>query len=395
MLSEKGVIFISIDDNEQAQLKILCDEILDEKNFIACFKWQRVAKAPSLSNNVRTKYEYVLCYAKCHRLKFYGKDSYNTQAPLWHNPNKRTELLFPAKSIRVKASFSSKYYGGSYEVELLDDIVFDNGLNKFPVRVKACSAWGQDRINLYVSQGKTFEIKKDPKTFYTDLDSSGNFIAPSDLINMEECGVQNNTNASDEMKLLGIPFDYPKPVSLIQYCVNMVTYQKRDSIILDFFAGSGTTGHAVMKLNAEDGGKRKFILCTNNENNICREVTYERIKRVIDKEGYDASLKYFKVDFVPITEQVYYEYADKLLLHIKELVELENGLNFESNNQVAICLTDEDLQEFVTNLAESTTYTALYVGHDVFVTPDIECKLIALGIKINIIPDYYYGELRE
>ena len=97
---------------------------------------------------------------------------------------------------------------------------------------------------------------------------------------------------------------------------------------------------------------------------------------------------------MPITEQVYYEYADKLLLHIKELVELEIGLDFDGNQQVAICLTDEDLQEFVNTLADPTTYKAIYVGHDVFVTPEIENKLNHLNIKINIIPDYYYGELR-
>lgn len=84
----------------------------------------------------------------------------------------------------------------------------------------------------------------------------------------------------------------------------------------------------------------------------------------------------------------------KLLLHIKELVELENGLDFDGNKKVAICLTDEDLQEFTISLNDSTTYKAVYVGHDVFVTPEIETKLNALGIKINIIPDYYYGELR-
>lgn len=119
-------------------------------------------------------------------------------------------------------------------------------------------------------------------------------------------------------------FNNPKTINLIKLLISFSA--RKHSTILDFFAGSGTTGHAVMKLNAEDGGNRKFILCTNNENNICRDVTYERIKRVIAKEGYKASLKYYKVDFVPISEQVYYEYADKLLLHIKELVELEKGL---------------------------------------------------------------------
>lgn len=179
---------------------------------------------------------------------------------------------------------------------------------------------------------------------------------------------------------------------MIGYLLKISPFDK--ITILDFFAGSGTTGHAVMKLNAEDGGKRKFILCTNNENNICRDVTYERIKRVIAKEDYKASLKYYKVDFVPISEQVYYEYADKLLLHIKELVELENGIDFDGNKKVAICLTDEDLQEFTSAFTDATTYKAVYVGHDVFVTPEIESKLNTLGVKINIIPDYYYGELR-
>lgn len=104
-----------------------------------------------------------------------------------------------------------------------------------------------------------------------------------------------------------------------------------------------------MKLNAEDGGNRRFILCTNNENNICHDVTYERIKRVIDKENYSASLKYYKVDYIPISDRMYYEYADELLLHIRELVELENGVNFTDNAEFGIVLTEEELDEFIAN----------------------------------------------
>ena len=194
-------------------------------------------------------------------------------------------------------------------------------------------------------------------------------------------------------ELLGMKtFDNPKNPDLIGYLINL--YGDKNCRISDFFAGSGTTGHAVMKLNAEDGGKRKFILCTNNENNICRDVTYERIKRVIKKDGYKASLKYYKVDFIPVSKQVYYEYADKLLLHVKELVELENGLDFDGNKKVAICFTDEELTSFADGLGDKTTYKAVYVGHDVFVSPDTEEKLLALKVKINRIPDYYYGELK-
>lgn len=164
-----------------------------------------------------------------------------------------------------------------------------------------------------------------------------------------------------------------------------------DITILDFFAGSGTTGHAVMKLNAEDGGSRKFILCTNNENNICRDVTYERIKRVIAKEDYKASLKYFKVDFLPISDKLYYEYADELLAHIRELVELENGINFNGNNEIAIVLTEAELDEFVANIPE--TCKAIYVGHDVLPTEEQEKIFAMKKIKVNVIPEYYYRDL--
>ncbi len=165
----------------------------------------------------------------------------------------------------------------------------------------------------------------------------------------------------------------------------------RKATILDFFAGSGTTGHAVMKLNAEDGGERKFILCTNNENNICRDVTYERIKRVIDKEDYKASLKYFKVDFVLISDKLYYEYADELLKHVKELVELENAINFNGNDKIAIILTEEELDNFANAIPE--TCKTVYLGHDVLPNVAQEKIFKKNGITINVIPDYYYRDL--
>ena len=175
--------------------------------------------------------------------------------------------------------------------------------------------------------------------------------------------------------------------------VDSITYNNQDCTVLDFFAGSGTTGHAVMKLNAEDGGNRKFILCTNNENNICRDVTYERIKRVIDKEGYAASLKYYKVEYVPISERLYYEYADELLKHIRELVELENGVNFTGNAEIAIVLTEEELDDFISQLENNTKCQKLYLGHDILMDAQQAQAIKDRKITVNIIPDYYYKEL--
>lgn len=266
LLSEDGVIFISVDDNEQANCKLLCDMVFGEGKFITIFKWNRVAKAPSLSGSVRTKYEYVICYCKDRKPKLYGKESYNEQGPLWHLPNKQNELLFPAKSIRVKNSFAAGYYGGTYQVELLDEIVEKDGINENSVRIKACSAWAQDRITEYVKLGKTFEIKKSPTTMYVDLDSEGNFIAPSDLISLEECNVKRNTDADEDMNLMGIPFEYSKPISLIQYLIKMIVYDVTDAVILDFFSGSATTAHAVMQKNINDENSHcKYILVQLDE----------------------------------------------------------------------------------------------------------------------------------
>jgi adenine-specific DNA-methyltransferase len=186
-------------------------------------------------------------------------------------------------------------------------------------------------------------------------------------------------------------FSYPKPKELVQEVIRACCAS--DSTILDFFAGSGTTGHSVMELNAEGGTEHRFILCTNNENNICRDITYERIKRVIDNEGYSARLKYYKVDFVPINERMYYEYADELLRHVRELVELENGINFTGNAELAIVVTDEELAGFIQNVNEFKKCHKLYLGHDVILNGEQEAILKERRIQVNVIPDYYYKEL--
>ena len=203
------------------------------------------------------------------------------------------------------------------------------------------------------------------------------------------------TSAKTELKNIfnskESPFSNPKNTGLLKL---LITLKEDKSItVLDFFAGSGTTGHAVMKLNAEDGGNRKFILCTNNENDICRDVTYERIRRVIDKDNYSASLKYYKVDYIPISNRMYYEYADELLLRIRELVELENGVNFTGNEKIGIVLTEEELNEFISQLENKNECKKLYLGHDVLMDSQQAQILKDRKITINIIPDYYYKEL--
>ena len=185
-----------------------------------------------------------------------------------------------------------------------------------------------------------------------------------------------------------------KPKRLIKQIVKFASRNKNETI-LDFFAGSGTTGHAIMELNLEDEGNRSFILCTNNENNICKDKTYNRLSGVINKEGYEASLKYYRVEYIPVSERMYYEYADELLRHIKELVELENGVNFTDNAEIAIVLTDEELEDFITNIEDFSKCKKLYMGHNLLPDEEQEQALLTHKIEVNIIPDYYYRDLQE
>ncbi|MBO4739192.1 MAG: hypothetical protein J5606_06480, partial [Bacteroidales bacterium] len=110
-------------------------------------------------------------------------------------------------------------------------------------------------------------------------------------------------------------------------------------------------------------------------------------------EGFAASLEYYKVGFVPISDKLYYEYADELLKHIRELVELENGINFNDNSEIAIVLTDEEMEQFVAQPENKAKI--LYRGHDVLLTAEQEDYLKNNGIQVNVIPDYYYNELNK
>ena len=434
LMSKSGVIFISIDDNEQAQLKILCDSIFGEKNFAGNII-QEKCNAQNDAHNLQKNHEFILVYFKNlnnhpHLLSSIDYDVVNIYQDQFGYYYKGSGIVTGGEggtlNRRPNLGHSIYYNEQTGDIIAVDDYdkikaltsndvdeVYNENkelIEKGYVAIRPPQkgdklgvwTWSLEKINrnknelLITKNNNGYSIIKKVYIDEKELDFSSKSIQYKKKKQLPAKSVIKFPTAKGSAvlnELLGMKsFDNPKNPDLIEYLIKL--YSNKNPIILDFFAGSGTTGHAVMKLNAEDGGERKFILCTNNENNICRDVTYERIKRVIVKEGYKASLKYYKVDFVPVSEQVYYEYADKLLLHIKELVELENGLDFDGNKKVAICRTDEELTSFVNGLENKTTYKAVYVGHDVFVSPDKEEKLLALKLKINRIPDYYYSELR-
>ena len=386
LLSGKGVILISIDDKEQSNLKILCDSIFGEQNFLTMFVRKTKSMTGDDGNGLNIQHESLLVYAN-NKAKAIFKGAQKT-FDNYSNPDNDPNGIWTSADPSAKSGGESTYFPINNPI---------TGQVDYPPKGRFW-AFSQDTMNKYIESGRIKfkdQIKKNQRGFvfkrYAEIMEVTTH--PVCTLCFDDNAYMNSVATSEMNELIGAgKFSYPKPVCFIKDLVKFAS--SKYSIILDFFAGSGTTGHAVMKLNTEDGGYRKFIICTNNENNICKDIAYERIKRVIEKENYQACLKYMQVDFIPINEQLYYEYADKLLLHIKELVELENGLDFEDNNKVAICLTDEDLLTFANSINDGTSFESVYVGHDVLLTAEIEGKLLKANIKINVIPDYYYGELR-
>lgn len=381
LLSKNGVLFVSIDDNEQAQIKLLCDSIFDCGNFVSNMVWKSKSGGANDSGQIVNDHEYILVYAKNIDLLKLNNDRGASPTTLYNyeDSNGRYALeRLDKQNLRYSDSLNFDIIGPDGQTYKLE--------HKDPQKPNATWRWSKETIaehyeDLVFKNGHVYTKN------YEKQDGQ----KPRSLLIDERFG-RTRTGSTDLRKIVDSSiFSYPKPINLLSFITSIATTQQ--STILDFFAGSGTTGHAVMKLNAEDGGTRKFILCTNNENNICRDITYERIKRVIEKESYVASLKYYKVDYIPISDKLYYEYADELLKHIKELVELENGVNFSNNNEIAILLTEDEVSAFVSDEAILKSCKKIYLGHDVLLDGNQEYILDQNKIELNIIPEYYYKEL--
>ena len=308
LLSDKGVIFISIEDNEQAPLKMLCDEIFSSSNFVGTYFWKRTSTPPALSYKIRRKLEYVLCYQKTDIPQRTYAQGYvdGGDAPLLNSGNPMGILQFPVGSVYFNIPDGVYSAKATYKIELLEDVIVEHGKNINAFSARGHFKWGQNNLEKEVSEGTYFLIKS--LQFSPRFQKSTKATkVPSNIVD-DEVGVGTNEDAQKEVEALNVEFNYAKPISLISYLSKMPFWDENDITILDFFAGSGTTLHATMQLNAEDGGHRKCILVTNNENNICEEVTYERNKRVIngytntkgeEVAGLTANtLRYYRTDFV-------------------------------------------------------------------------------------------------
>ena len=400
LLTEKGVIFISIDDNEQATLKILCDEIFGANNFLACVCIKGNPRGRQSSTYFAQVHDSLLVYRKTDKAELMGFDISDEEKKKRFNKVDENGVPYEEWELRKRGADSRRedspnlwfpiYYNEKFGVSTVMftnyDIVI---LPKLSDGSDGRWRWSKDKVEKYKSKLYVRKTNKGVYNIYERkyLEDKSKQLAPT-IWDYPEVNTELGTKLLKSI-LGGISeFDFPKPIGLITRILSMLP---NNITVLDFFAGSGTTGHAVLKYNTENGSNSQFILCTNNENNICRDVTYERIRRVIDKENYKASLKYFKVDFVPITDKLYYEYADDLLKYVKQLVELENGINFNGNNEIAILLTEEELDGFANAIPENCK--TIYLGHDVLPSEEQEKIFKKNGITVNVIPDYYYRDL--
>lgn len=444
LLSEKGVIFIQISDIEVAQLKCLCDDIFGESNFlnIISVNMKNIAGASGGGEDKRFKKncEYILVYAK----------SYDFM-PLFNGPYVYTEIseliqryIDEGKSWKyttVLLDAGEKEYIGSTvdgdgneikvyrrknvvtmsinQIAKRDGITVKEAYQKYGInvfRTTNSQSSIRTRIIEYRQEkgirDEILSIEYTPKTgknkgiiyeqFYKD-DVCNLFvwlrdtaeIIDSELYKKDLQGTYwDMTGATKNLTKEGaVEFSNgKKPVDLLKQIINL--YPQDDITVLDFFAGSATTGHAVVALNAEDGGTRKFILCTNNENDICDTKTYPRLKNVAEGYGkYTAlpfNLKYYKTDFVSRDEEYL---SDALLEHMTEMIQLEHGVKIDGSNYIMV-MSDEEADELQANWANYPDVKALYVSKNVLFTTE-QCDLFA-NTDIYIIPDYYFNfELKE
>lgn len=285
LLSDDGAIFISIDDNEQANLKLICDEIFGAGNLVADLIWSNKEGGGSSDSKLfRIKNEHILCYAKfiddivikgvqiSNSDRYKSKDQYyNVRGPYYLQ----------------KLGMGSIQYSNSldYEIEAPDGSLITPKMNN--KGNKACWRWSKEKYNRNKSLGLV-EIKKDSQNIWTVYskqymycDNDGNIIERT----QRPLGVIDNfstTQAAKTLKSMNVNFDYSKPYELIEYLIDRI-YSSNNTIILDSFAGSGTTAHAVLNLNKQDGGNRKFILVEMED--YAESITAERVRRVINGYG--------------------------------------------------------------------------------------------------------------
>lgn len=479
LLTDDGIIYLSIDDNEQANLKLLCDQIFGEKNFISVLSWIKNKNGRQLDKFISNTKEYVLMYGKDTLLtkindvldSEYAMGNYKYKDEI--SPYKRGDYLSNNNSkfnilTRPNLCYTIYYNPESGEAFTKDEKESNAGIPTIPLTndfetdgyVKilppfradkgnqyGCWRWGETKFRNEYKKELMFVVNtKDEWKIYTKNrigEDMLRYIKAKDV--MVFSGV---TGGLDLENILGSKlFSHPKPKNLIKHLIAL--HPNKDAKVLDFFAGSGTTGHAVMELNDEDGGNRQYILCTNNEVDvddekaylfergkingltsaeitkayksyketeeykvikeeqsyqglgICQKVTYPRLSKLITGytnikgivvDGYGLSLRYYKVKGVDRVEDEN-ELSNSLLRHMIPFIELHHNM-WDLN----------ELGESIYSLADDSSWVGLYTNPNYItnelyekIPEDLKTTLYmveGLLTHFNVL-DYPYVNLRE
>lgn len=367
LLSDEGVIFISIDDNEQAQLKLLCNEVFGENNFIGEYIKQSKVGGGNDSKFIVKEHEYCKCYAKNIS---YTKSMYINHSEEYLKRYKEED--------EYGRFFWDTFARPGLKNPIIYDIVAPDGsiINNGWIRSK-------ERFEKEYEEGKIRVIKKKNGEWSVQFKQYLNLQGKTPRSMTMDFG--GTTEGDSELKqIFGKKvFNYPKSIKYLETLLS--TIDNKNATILDFFAGSGTTGHAVSQLNKEDGGNRKFILCTNNENNICEEVTYKRLANI--QEELPHNLKYFKTNFVVKEEFPDVTLECELLKYVTPLVELEFGVDI-LNPKVQIILSEYQLDKI--DESDFVVNSTIFYHPDIFFDTRQEIVLREKNITKQEIPHYYF-----
>lgn len=393
LLTKDGIIFISIDDHEQAQLKLLCDQIFSEDKIAGIIHRRKNRKPHNAGKTMSLSHEFILAYYKDQTFKL-GQDFNEMLSdskgnfaiyPILQGDKKERiysfkpgiPVLGDLKKGIIKASKNS-----NLNIEVLDDPIITNGKLVNEIKVKG-------RFRLTDENGLLSKAMDDGNIFFNE----NGFPKEKRYRSDDEVKIDNhywdiekgrNEDGNDEIKTIfqikgdNNLFKYPKPISLIKKVLK--TINKKNAIVLDFFAGSGTTGHAVIELNQEDEGSREYILITNNENKICEEVTYERLLRINDPQKYNLDinpchhgLEYLQLKHVSSLEikkqDIYgeFEYLKQIInMKFKSSKILEETNNFYYTDTYAAFkiskVLEKDVLYFMKKIKEYGINNVVFVG---------------------------------
>ena len=415
LLKDTGVIFISIDDNEMAKLRMLMDspDLFGESNFVANVIWKSKSGGAADSAFLAIDTEYILIYAKnIKKLVFTKAPKEHTDSEYKykdHNFNsfggfkiRRLDetgirysktLDFPIyidkNTIEITGEKIPTQKDYFYKCEIPNEKISilpggkQNYLKKYTWRwsaKKILNGFKKGYLIFVLNKNNEYRIVQKQYEFFD--------TSKEELIKVRRTPYRNwidFTNTTEgTIDLINIfhkkLFNYPKPVRLIKYLIKL--HPDKNAIVLDFMAGTGTTGQAVLDLNKEDGGNRQFILCTNNENNICTDVCYPRIKKVIGGyknlkgekvEGLGGNLKYFKTELLDVDH----------ISHVSD--EQKIKLTYQSGEMIALregTFIEVEKNEWWQIFRDGTKYTAIYFKEDKSKLNELVKKLGELKEKV-------------